>query len=145
MCECVDRTLGEKRTHRERHVGRRHHLLDGDTHHPREPTTAVTLLERHCTPTGVHIGLICVAEARSGGDTAVVVTTHTEGVTHSIEGGQFLFHEAGRFGQEVAHHGRIGAGETRHLQKPVESADPVEHEVDVVERSAVVGHARQAK
>ena len=143
--EGVDRTLREERAHRERHVGRRHHLLNGDADHPRETTTAISLLEGHRSPSGVHVGLVGLAEPGRRGDAAVVVASHAEGVAHAVERGQLLLHEAGRFGEKVAHHGRVGAGETRHFEYAVESADPVEHEVDVVERSAVVGHARQAK
>ena len=44
------------------------------------------------------------------------------------------------FFEQIAHHRRVDVDETGQFQDSIEAADAIEYEVDVGERSAVIGH-----
>ena len=143
--EHLDGALRQHRAHRERHVGRRQHLLEGESHDPREPATAVVGVEAHAGPARLHQPAVGLGEAGRGADVAVGVEVDALHVTGAVGRGHHLGHEPAGLLHHPGHGRRVGVGEDGQLGQRLEVDQVVEHEVDVAQRGLVGRHAAQRR
>ncbi len=139
----VDGALGEQRAQRERHVRRRHHLLDGDADEPREATAAVLVGERDRRPAGLDVAPVGLAESVRRRHRSVVVAPAVLHVADAVERGELLLEEPRRFLEDPVHRLRIGVLVTRQPGETGEVGDVLEDEAHVEQRCGVVAHGRQ--
>ena len=129
--QCIDGALREERAQRERHVGRLHHLLQGQPHGGRKPAATELLGERNRPPARLDVGVVRLAELLGEGHRAVRVAHGTHGVTDAVGGGNHLGHKVGCLREEVNNCLKIGVLEARQRCQVVVSHNVLKDERDV--------------
>ncbi len=136
----IDRTLGEQRAQRERHVRRREHLLHGDRRDPREAGTAVVGIERHRTEPGLDPLLVGRPEALGQCDRAVRVPRGPDRVTITIGRRNDLGHESTDLREHLVDRRGVRVAEQFGARDLVEVGDVIHREADVAQRWGVLAH-----
>ena len=140
MHDRLDGTPAEQRAQRERHVGRRGHLLDGCGEQLREPTAAVGLREPDAVPAGLDELAVGLSETGGGGDAAVLVELGADRVAVAVGRGDHLVEETARLSYETVDEIRIGVLVPLELGEGVEIGHVPKGERDVLDGAPEVAH-----
>ena len=135
-----DRALGEARIHGQRHVGRRHDLVDDGRHRLRQALAAELRRRRDAHPAALGILPVGLLESLRRGDAAVVVAGAALLVAGAVDRLHHLFGELGRFAQHRLDQVGGGVGETGQIVQAADLEDVVEQEHRVVDGSLVGRH-----
>ncbi len=127
----LDRTLGQQRAQRQRHVGAREHLLHGDRRDPREAASAELGIERHRAVAGAHVLLVGELEALGRRDGEVRVPDAPDAVAVAVRRGDDVGHEPADLVEDAVHGVEVDVTEAFGLQQLRKTDDLVEDEADV--------------
>ena len=134
----LDGALRQHGAEAERHVGRMHHLEDGQLHGLRQALAAEFRIRAQRVPAALDEGLIGLGKAWRGGDVAVLVSCAL-GVAATVQGRQHVGGEAAGVFQHRGHCVGVEVGESPGDQGVV--ADGGEREGEVPDGRAE-GHER---
>ena len=127
----LDRTLGQQRAQRQRHVGAREHLLHRDRRDPREAAPAELGIERHRAVAGAHVLLVGELEALGGRDGEVRVPDAPDAVAVAVRRRHDVGHEPADLVEHTVHGVEVDVTEVLGLQQLRKADHLVEDEADV--------------
>ena len=127
----LDRTLGQQRAQRQRHVGAREHLLHGDGGDPREAAAAELGIERHCAVAGAHVLLVGELEALGRRDGEIRVPHAPDAIAVAVRRGHDVGHEPADLFEDAVHGVHVDMTEAFGLQQLWKTDDLIEDEADV--------------
>ena len=143
MHDRLDGTPAEQRAQRERHVGRRGHLLDGCGEQLREPAAAIGLREPDAVPAGLDELAVGLGETGGGGDAAVLVELGADRVTVAVGRRHHLVEETTRLSNETVDEIRVGMLVPLEFGEGVEIGHVPKGERDVLDGAPEVAHSRK--
>ena len=143
MHDRLDGTPAEQRAQRERHVGRRGHLLDGCGEQLREPAAAIGLREPDAVPAGLDELAVGLGETGGGGDAAVLVELGADRVTVAVGRRHHLVEETTRLSNETVDEIRVGMLVPLEFGEGVEISHVPKGERDVLDGAPEVAHSRK--